>query len=58
MKALPSIAFNDFSGSAKDVTTRSTSGGTILTVRSYPSRVYSPSTESTTEQFVQDLPGI
>ena len=42
MKALPSIAFNDFSGSAKDVTTRSTSGGTILTVRSYPSRVYSP----------------
>lgn len=43
MKALPSIAFNDFSGSAKDVTARSTSGGTILSVRSYPSKVYSPS---------------
>ena len=42
MKALPSIAFNDFSGSAKDVTARSTSGGTILSVRSYPSKVYSP----------------
>lgn len=42
MKALPSIAFNDFSGSAKDVTARSTSGGTVLSVRSYPSKVYSP----------------
>ena len=42
MKALPSIAFNDFSGSAKDVTARSTSGGTILSIRSYPSKVYSP----------------
>lgn len=42
MKALPSIAFNDFSGSAKDVTARSTSGGTILSVCSYPSKVYSP----------------
>ena len=42
MKALTSIAFNDFSGSAKDVTARSTSGGTILSVRSYPSKVYSP----------------
>ena len=41
MKALPSIAFNDFSGSAKDVTARSTSGGTILSIRSYPSKVYS-----------------
>ena len=42
MKALPSIAFNDFSGSAKDVTARSISGGTILSVRSYPSKAYSP----------------
>ena len=42
MKALPSIAFNDYSGSAKDVTARSTSGGTIISVRSYPSKVYSP----------------
>lgn len=42
MKALPSIAFNDFSGSAKDVTARSTSGGTILSVRSYPSKAHSP----------------
>lgn len=42
MKALPSIAFNDFSGSAKDITARSTSGGTILSIRSYPSKVYSP----------------
>lgn len=43
MKALPSIAFNAFSGTAKDVTARSTSSGTILSVRSYPCKVYSQS---------------
>lgn len=43
MKALPSIAFQDFSGTAKDVTARSTSGGTVLSVRSYPCKVYSQS---------------
>lgn len=43
MKALPSIAFQDFSGTAGNVTARSTSGGTILSVRSYPCKVYSPS---------------
>lgn len=43
MKALPSIAFQDFSGTAGNVTARSTSGGTVLSVRSYPCKVYSPS---------------
>ena len=43
MKALPSIAFNDFSGTAKDVTARNVKGRTILTVRSFPSKVVSPS---------------
>lgn len=43
MKALPSIAFNDFSGTAGNVTARSTSGGTILSVRPFPCKVYSQS---------------
>lgn len=39
MKALPSIAFNDFSGTAGDVTARFVKGRTILTVRPFPSKV-------------------
>lgn len=36
MRALPSIAFGGFSGSAKDVTARQVDGRTILSVRSWP----------------------
>lgn len=36
MKALPSIAFGGFSGSAKDVTARQLGGRTVLSVRSRP----------------------
>ena len=43
MKALPSIAFNDFSGTAKDVTARQFKGRTVLTVRPFPSKVVSSS---------------
>lgn len=43
MKALPSIAFNDFSGTAGNVTACSTSGGTILSVRPFPCKVCSQS---------------
>ena len=39
MKALPSIAFNDFSGTAGNVTARQTKTGTVLTVRPFPSKV-------------------
>lgn len=42
MRALPSIAFNDFSGTAGDVTARATKAGTVLTVRPFPSKVVSP----------------
>lgn len=43
MKALPSIAFNDFSGTAGDVTSRFVKGRTILTVRPFPCKVVSGS---------------
>lgn len=43
MKALPSIAFNDFSGTDGDVTARFVKGRTILTVRPFPSKVVSGS---------------
>lgn len=43
MKAIPSIAFNDFSGTAGNVTARSTSGGKILSVRPFPCKVCSQS---------------
>ena len=36
MKALPSIAFGGFSGSAKGVTARQVGGRTVLSVRGYP----------------------
>jgi hypothetical protein len=42
MRALPSIAFNDFSGTAGDVTARATKAWTVLTVRPFPSKVVSP----------------
>ena len=41
MKALPSIAFNDFSGTAKNITARQFKGHTVLTVRPFPSKVVS-----------------
>ncbi len=41
MKVLPSIAFNDFSDSAGDVTAKATKTGTVLTVRPFPSKVTS-----------------
>lgn len=43
MRALPSIAFNDFSGTAGDVTARFVNGHTVLTVRPFPNKVYSAS---------------
>ena len=43
MKALPSIAFNDFSGTAGDVNSRFVKGRTILTVRPFPCKVVSGS---------------
>ena len=43
MIANPSIAFNEFSGSAKSVTARYTKGRTVLSVRCYPTGVASPS---------------
>ena len=42
MIAKPSIAFNDFSGTAKDVTARSVNGRNILSVRAQHSKVVSP----------------
>ena len=41
MKALPSIAFNDFSGLAGDVTAKTSKSGTVLTVRPFLSKVTS-----------------
>ena len=41
MIANPSIAFNEFSGSAKGVTARYTKGRTVLSVRCYPTGVAS-----------------
>lgn len=42
MIALPSIAFDGFSGSAKDVTARNVAGRTILSVKSYSKQIASP----------------
>lgn len=42
MIAKPSIAFNDFSGSAKDVTARSSKGRTILSCKSYSGSIITP----------------
>lgn len=42
MIALPSIAFDGFSGSAKDVTARNVNGRTILSVKAYSKQTASP----------------
>ena len=42
MIAKPSIAFNDFAGTAKDVTARNVNGRNILSVRAKQSRTVSP----------------
>lgn len=43
MIAKPSIAFNDFSGSAKDVTARNVNGRNVLSVRAYQNKIVTPS---------------
>lgn len=43
MKAIPSIAFSEFSGTAGDVTARSTGGRTLLNHKAYQSKVKTPS---------------
>ena len=40
MIASPSIAFNDFSGSANDVTARQSKGRTVLTVKPRPTGAF------------------
>lgn len=42
MIAKPSIAFNDFSGTARDVTARSVNGRNVLSVRAQQSKVVTP----------------
>lgn len=42
MIAKPSIAFNDFAGTAKDVTARSVNGRNVLSVRAQHSKVVTP----------------
>ena len=42
MIAKPSIAFNDFSGTAKDVTARSVNGRNVLSVRAQQSKIVTP----------------
>lgn len=46
MKALPSIAFNEFAGSAGDVTARSVQGRTLLNHKAYQSRKKTPAQAS------------
>lgn len=46
MKALPSIAFNEFAGSAGDVTARSVKGRTLLNHKAYQSRKKTPAQAS------------
>lgn len=46
MKALPSIAFNEFAGSAGDVTARSVHGRTLLNHKAYQSRKKTPAQAS------------
>ena len=42
MKAIPSIAFDKFSGTAKEVTARETKNGTVLSVRAKQDHVSTP----------------
>ena len=51
MIAKPSIAFNDFSGTAKDVTARTVQGRNVLSVRAYQSKVFTPSQAATRNQL-------
>ena len=46
MKALPSIAFNEFAGSAGDVTARSVKGRTLLNHKAHQSRKKTPAQAS------------
>lgn len=46
MKVLPSIAFNEFSGSAGDVTARSVKGRTLLNHKAYQPRMKTPAQAS------------
>ena len=51
MKALPSIAFNEFAGSAGDVTARSVKGRTLLNHKAYQSRKKTPAQASSRNSF-------
>ena len=51
MIAKPSIAFNDFSGTAKDVTARNVNGRNILSVRAFQSKVVTPAQATTRNQL-------
>ena len=51
MIAKPSIAFNDFAGTAKDVTARNVQGRNILSVRAYQSKVCTPAQATTRNQL-------
>ena len=51
MIAKPSIAFNDFSGTAKDVTARNVQGRNVLSVRAYQSKVVTPAQASSRNQL-------
>lgn len=46
MKVIPSIAFNEFSGSAGDVTTRSVKGRTLLNHKAYQPKTKTPAQAS------------
>lgn len=51
MIAKPSIAFNDFAGTAKDVTARNVQGRNVLSVRAYQSKVCTPAQATTRNQL-------
>ena len=51
MIAKPSIAFNDFSGTANDVTARNVKGRNVLSVRAYQSKVVTPAQAVTRNQL-------
>ena len=51
MIAKPSIAFNDFAGTAKDVTARNVNGRNILSVRAFQSKVVTPAQATSRNQL-------
>ena len=51
MIAKPSIAFNDFAGTAKEVTARSVKGRNVLSVRAKQSKVVTPAQASSRNQL-------